>query len=590
MASAIMSSLLATASSPPSLSSKTSYSPQNARRRPTTFHRQWKLCNLSIRSSGDNSTDESPLIKLDRRNMLIGGGLYGTTLGLIHDQKAVAKPIAPPNLSKCNSSSDGDVLYPCCPPYAFGVLKPEEIPDYQIPSFTTLRKRKPARDLSDGELSNLKSAISKMKSLGGTDPWSFVQQANIHCAFCNGAYNQVGFDKVPFECNNVPLQVHNSSIFLPWHRWYIYFYERILGKLMGDESFALPYWDYDHPDGMEFPKIYDETPLLDKTRAEHARAGNYVDLHYSFEYCNTPRPKDKVIEENLCYFRRIFNEGAKDRTLFIGKTPEAGQESAVAGSLEILHNVVHQWVGKCESPNFDMGNFITAARDPIFFGHHMNVDRLWEIYRTQFMSTTGFETDNPDWLDASFIFYDENNKVVKVQVKDALDITKLGYSFADLSVEWKNVLCPRQPKTKEAPVAEFGSTTRVLAEYPIRILAKRPKSSRRESDIEKTVEVVVVDGIEVVHTSSTRFDVYISTPDNSTDFGDFAGSFVTVAHGHEHGKTADSKAKKQSLKLGITNLVAELNAETAESLVVTLVPRTGVFLIDGVYIEQNNIK
>ncbi|XP_058114896.1 polyphenol oxidase A1, chloroplastic-like [Magnolia sinica] len=224
---------------------------------------------------------------------------------------------------------------------------------------------------------------------------------------------------------------------------------------------------------------------------------------------------------------------------------------------------------------------------------HTNVDRLWEIFRTQFMKMPDFKTHNPDWLEASFIFYDENRRVVKVKVKDALDITKLGYSYADLSVQWKKAICIvpiPQPITNEARLAEFGSMTRALAEYPIRILVKRPNSSRHKSDIEKTVEVVVVDGIEAEHTSSTWFDVYISTPENSTDVGGFSGSFITVAHGHGHGNTADSTAKKLSLKLGITNLVAELDAEIAESLVTMLVPQTGLFLIDGVHIEQNNIK
>ncbi|KAF7803500.1 polyphenol oxidase, chloroplastic-like [Senna tora] len=41
---------------------------------------------------------------------------------------------------------------------------------------------------------------------------SFTQQANIHCAYCDGAYHQVGFPEMD-------LQVHNSWLFLPFHRW-----------------------------------------------------------------------------------------------------------------------------------------------------------------------------------------------------------------------------------------------------------------------------------------------------------------------------------------------------------------------------------
>ncbi|XXG81494.1 hypothetical protein AAC387_Pa09g2115 [Persea americana] len=91
-----------------------------------------------------------------------------------------------------------------------------------------------------------------MKKLDKDDPWHFDQQSKIHCAYCNGAYKQVGFD--------VPPQVHFSWLFLPWHRWYLYFFERILGKLINEDSFALPFWNYDREEGMYMPSIYVEDP------------------------------------------------------------------------------------------------------------------------------------------------------------------------------------------------------------------------------------------------------------------------------------------------------------------------------------------
>ena len=46
------------------------------------------------------------------------------------------------------------------------------------------------------------------------------------------------------------------------------------------------------------------------------------------------------------------------------------------------HGPVHVYVGGQKGgKGGDMSDFATAARDPIFFAHHGNLDRLWEIWR-----------------------------------------------------------------------------------------------------------------------------------------------------------------------------------------------------------------
>ena len=37
---------------------------------------------------------------------------------------------------------------------------------------------------------------------------------------------------------------HGNLNFLPWHRMYLHFYERVMRKQSGDDKFSLPYWDY----------------------------------------------------------------------------------------------------------------------------------------------------------------------------------------------------------------------------------------------------------------------------------------------------------------------------------------------------------
>jgi hypothetical protein len=68
---------------------------------------------------------------------------------------------------------------------------------------------------------------------------------------------------------------------------YIYFYERILGSLIDDDTFALPYWNWDAPAGMALPAMFKDStsPLYDaKRNPEHVNA-----------YVNFMHPKDGVL-------------------------------------------------------------------------------------------------------------------------------------------------------------------------------------------------------------------------------------------------------------------------------------------------------
>ena len=69
----------------------------------------------------------------------------------------------------------------------------------------TPRVRPAAHRMTPEYLAKYKLAIQKMKELDTTDPddpRGFAQQANVHCAYCNGPYDQVSFptlDILPFQ-------------------------------------------------------------------------------------------------------------------------------------------------------------------------------------------------------------------------------------------------------------------------------------------------------------------------------------------------------------------------------------------------------
>jgi polyphenol oxidase len=248
-----------------------------------------------------------------------------------------------------------------------------------------------------------------------------------------------------------------------------------------------------------------------------------------------------------------------------------------------------------------MGNFYSAGRDPIFFSHHSNVDRLWSVWKTLGGKRADF-TDS-DWLDSGFLFYDENANMVRVKVRDCLDTKKLGYVYQDVDIPWvSHKPTPRRAKEAikkivhklhgVAHAAETSTKAVVGAQFPISLASKisiavaRPqqkKRSQKEKDHEE--EVLVIEGIEFDRDVGVKFDVYVNDEDDlpsGPDKSEFAGSFVSVPHRHKHTKKINT-----ILRLGLTDLLEDLEAEDDETVVVTLIPRYGAeqVKIGGIKIE-----
>ncbi|KAI3829525.1 hypothetical protein L1987_03651 [Smallanthus sonchifolius] len=186
---------------------------------------------VSCNAAGDDNI-KTPNLKasVDRRNLLLGlGGLYGM---ITIPSQALAYPIiAPDDISDCVAATDG-VLGPenalrgiaCCPPSTSTKPNP-----YFLPDFPVLRVRPAAQRVTPEYIAKYQEAIAAVKALPDDHPHSWKQQGMVHCAYCNGAYNQA-MNQHP----ELKIQVHNNWLFYPFHRWYLYFYERILGKLIND--------------------------------------------------------------------------------------------------------------------------------------------------------------------------------------------------------------------------------------------------------------------------------------------------------------------------------------------------------------------
>ncbi|KAL7584247.1 hypothetical protein Lser_V15G45498 [Lactuca serriola] len=530
------------------------------------------------------------LQNVDRRNLLLGlGGVYSTaTLSGLPPAfaEAIKAPFNQPDRPCKDAVSGFDInkklLRPidCCPLSKNGPESHFKFPDKS----SKTRIRYPLHKLPVGYLDKYMDAIQKMKDLPDSDPRSFNNQAKVHCAYCNGSYTQ----------NGQELQIHNSWLFFPFHRWYLYFYERILGDLIGDSTFGLPYWNWDNPEGMTIPHFFvekqcnnykvknGENPLYDEYRdASHLRY-EMIDLDYS------GRNRDLCYDQkeiNLATMNRQMMRNAFDATSFFGGKYVAGDEPIprgdnVVGSVEAgCHTAVHRWVGNPTNGNKeDMGNFYSAGYDPLFYVHHSNVDRMWTLWKQM----GGKEPTDTDWENASYVFYDEKQNPVRVYNKQSVDLSNLKYEYHSSATPWTDrpprSRCnrpgyPKRNNTKDFPYQKDPPEALTLTDSTVRLRVKRPPASKNRNAEQKKSEkeILCLIGISFDCTEAAKFDVFVNdcdeeqiTPCDSENVGSFAA--VPHAKGMAMGC-------KSGMRFSLTELLEETKAEGDESIRVTIVPR-----------------
>jgi len=316
--------------------------------------------------------------------------------------------------------------------------------------------------VSSPDIQALAKAYTEMQKLDNNHHHNWIYQANIHGV---RPYTNHGPDGVWNQCQ------HGNWWFFPWHRMYIYYFERIVRKYSGYDDFALPYWYWDKPDGSQLslhPAFLPGGPLYIRQRLRVANSG---------------RPIDDI---NFILNRQGGKRGAMAETRFAISPDEPG----FGGPLIQKPDHFYETHGLLENDGHDeihgavggwMGNPLLAAGDPIFWVHHANVDRIW----IEWLKMKGGR-DNPSeknplhkpWFEPKFEFYDESDTRVSVTSKEFLDTTKLeqGYvydMFPDFSVIASNNEegAEQNPKKVET-MATFENHGQELGVDPLRVSFK----------------------------------------------------------------------------------------------------------------------
>ncbi|EXB55812.1 hypothetical protein L484_000892 [Morus notabilis] len=118
-------------------------------------------------------------------------------------------------------------------------------------------------------------------------------------------------------------------------------------SIAGDPTFALPFWNWDHPDGMQIPDMYTgkSSALYDVLRSTTHQPPATVDLHCDVR--KAPQPREKQVKENLSVMHKNMVSGAKFPLRFFGSPYRLGTKGCTcAGTIEQhRHNSVHNWTG-----------------------------------------------------------------------------------------------------------------------------------------------------------------------------------------------------------------------------------------------------
>jgi tyrosinase len=319
-------------------------------------------------------------------------------------------------------------------------------------------------------LKSYATAIGNMLKLPPTDPRNWFRNAFIHTMDCP----------------------HGNWWFYPWHRGYLGWFERTLRDMSGNADFAIPYWDWTElrriPETMfngvltptdpaynpfisSFKTFFDSMnpalaevyKTLTKGQAADLKLRGMPTLDSLWTqvkgnpkdgqmFADTPHARylswqdpDLDCSTSAMCAKPIITAGLSPTTYVPFSSSKNDNHtlppssSTQWGILEGMpHNNVHNNIGGVNHVQpVDWGYMQDnlSPVDPIFFLHHSNIDRLWDVWTRKQeklgLPTTPTGADRKTWEDQQFLFFvdPQGKPVTKTRCADYVTIGDFDYTY-----------------------------------------------------------------------------------------------------------------------------------------------------------------
>lgn len=329
-----------------------------------------------------------------------------------------------------------------------------------------------------------KRAVEKMLALRPDHPHNWFRNAFVHLMDCP----------------------HGNWWFYVWHRGYLGNFEETIRKVSGDQSFAIPYWDWTALQEIPAPMFADAlTPrspaflaynkdidtftayikqplknywdtlnadqrgqlgkrgyqtfdnLWNDVTGYDPKTGKVVPGNIGFATNDRARylkAQDPKLNKRTAFDASLptvnfglaapeFISNAAEMSFNSSKKPSHNDAAGGAGSffstLEGLpHNQIHNYIGGVgpwdPGPYGNMTNFLSPV-DPIFFLHHANIDRLWDVWtRKQIQQGQPYLPTGSDWdtyKDEPFLFFvnGDGKYITNGRAEDFISMARFGYDY-----------------------------------------------------------------------------------------------------------------------------------------------------------------
>ncbi|HZH44165.1 MAG TPA: tyrosinase family protein [Lysobacter sp.] len=356
----------------------------------------------------------------------------------------------------------------------------------------------------------------------------------------------------------------NANHFLPWHRMFVYYFERIIRHITGRVDFTLPYWDYTSGD----PAKRGVVPL--QFRLPDDPLWNCLYRAHRTTLANTGQPIHKNQTTDVM-----------DISDAMAKTHYSTVDSVMGFCRAIdsgIHGRIHVLVGTSKN----MGAVPYAGNDPLFWVHHSNIDRMWASWNANGNANPTTAT----WAGTQFTFVDAGGVRVRRPLRDFFDTAPLGYAYdsyipAPVTAA-KMAGAPglqSEQVARARGAAELGARPAMVVLEPLSPTRKSTVLGLDDSQPDKRAYLV----LRNLHTwkqPEVLFHVYLSPGANGgrLDRAAYVGNIHFFdAEFHDHGDAQlDVALGENFYSFDVTELLRSLKRSRAQNardaLTVTIVP------------------